>query len=172
MDTEYVLRGGPGQAAKLKGEPFPEDVLTGLNVEVVEPNRTNTYSMELNFDNESTYILNKNPEKAPYRNMGWFLFKNIVAGEEKPGYGCVWQWVNSDGSFVYITVIISQLSPGLVLTPFARLDYEAGHLEGVPVLKEIAYDPDNDRLLHQWAEKDEVPAKLQGRASIMSLRFP
>lgn len=172
MDTEYVLRGGPGQAAKLNGEPFPEDVLTGLNIEIIKPNWNNPYFDELNFDSNGKIAIKNNPDRAPYRNMGWFVYTNIVRGNETPGYGCVWQWINPDGSIVYTTTITSQkLSNNLELTPFAQVEWTNDLSEIVPIIDKIGHDHNTNQLLKQWAETDIVPTKLQDRAVLISFLF-
>jgi hypothetical protein len=172
MDTEYVLRGGPGQAAKLNGEPFPENVLTGLNIEVVKPNWEEPYFNVLNFDSNGKLILKSSPDRASYRNMGWFVFTNIVRGNETPGYGCVWQWTNPDGSIVYTTTITSQkLTSGYELTPFAQIEWTKDASEIVPIIDQIGHDQNTNLLLNQWAETDIVPTELQNRALLMSFLF-
>lgn len=172
MDTEYVLRGGPGQAAKLNGEPFPEDVLTGLNIEVITPNFTNAYSEQLNFDSDGLYLIKENPDRAPYRNMGYFLFKTIYKGVEQSGYGTVWQWMNPDGSYVYITATATKMDSVIVsmLTPFASFNYTKD-LVNAPIANEIGHDIEINKLMLQWAETDEVPAELQDRALLISYLF-
>lgn len=168
MDTEYVLRGGPGQAAKLNGQPFLEDVLTGLNVEVVKPNWNNPYFDELNFDKNGLSMIKNNPDRAPYRNMGWFLFKNIVNGAERPGYGTVWQWTNPDGSIVYLTAIISvKPTSGYEITPFATFNWTKDASNIIPIIDEIGHNSEMNQLLKQWAETNTVPAELQDKAILM-----
>ncbi|MBE7432670.1 MAG: hypothetical protein HS100_02020 [Anaerolineales bacterium] len=170
MDTEYVLRGGPGQAAKLKGEPFPEDVLTGLNVEVVKPNVKDPYNDQLNFDGEGLYLIEKNPDKAPFRLAGCFLYKNIVNGVERPGYGYVWEWINPDRSIVRITTIASaKPNAALVWRPFASFNFTKD--VNSPFLNEIAHDEEMNQLMLQWAETNIVPAELQDRALVIAFRF-
>ena len=170
MDTEYVLRGGPGQAAKLNGEPFPEGVLTGLNIEVVKPNWINPDRDQLNFDSEALLLLENNPDKAPYRLAGVFLYKNILNGTEQPGYGYVWQWTNPDGSTVYITCITSSKpNSHYYLTPFASFNFTKDSEGATPILDKIVDDTMN-KLMLQWADTDVVPAELQDRALRLSYR--
>ena len=171
MDTEYVLRGGPGQAAKLNGEPFPEDVVTGLNIEVVKPNWNDPYEDQLNFDTGSLSLLNENPDKAPYRLVGRFLYKNIFNGAEKISPGYVWQWTNPDGSLIYITTITSlEPSSNYNVTPFADFNFTKD-IPNVPILDEIAHNEETNKLMLQWADTDVVPIELQNRALLISYRF-
>ncbi|GEM_PF-3107267 len=173
MDTEYVLRGGPGQAAKLNGEPFPEDVLTGLNIEVVKPNWVDPTNDQLNFDKKSLSLLKENPDKAPYRLVGHFLYKNILNGVEQPGYGYVWQWKNPDESFVYITTIgagkLKSTSP-YIMTPFPSFNFTID-IKNLPIIDKVAHNDEANKLMFEWAETDVVPSELQDQALIGSVRF-
>ncbi|MEK7168757.1 MAG: hypothetical protein AAB778_01980 [Patescibacteria group bacterium] len=172
MDTEYVLRGGPGQAAKLNGEPFSEDVITGLNIEVVKPNWKDPNSDQLNFDANSLSLLEENPNQAPYRLAGYFLYKNILNGVEQPGYGYVWQWINPDKSIVYITTIASfKLPDSYIMTPFSSFNLTQDLSAVAPIFDKIGHDEGINKLMLQWAETDVVPAELQDRALRVSYLF-
>jgi hypothetical protein len=172
MDTEYVLRGGPGQAAMLIGEKFPENVITGLNIEIITPNWINPYNEQLDFDSYSKSRIKNNPGREPYRNMGWFVYNNIVKGVETPGYGCVWQWLNHDGTIVYTTTIASTVpTSGLEIRPFAGFNFTRDISDNVPIIDQIGHDEIIKNLLEEWADTNIVPQELQNHALIMSVLF-
>ena len=172
MDTEYVLRGGPGQAAMLNGETFPENVITGLDIEIITPNWINPYNEQLDFDSSSKLTILNNPGREPYRNMGWFVYNNIVNGAETPGYGCVWQWLNPDGTIVYTTTITATVpTSSFEIRPFASFNWTKDASTIVPIINQIGHDEIKSDLLEQWAETNIVPQELQDQALIMSFLF-
>lgn len=103
--------------------------------------------------------------------MGWFVWKNIVNGEERTGYGCVWQWRNPDGSLRYNTIVfVRKISSTLEPTPFATFDSESAD-DSVPIIKEISHNKITNGLLQLWADTNIVPVELQDRALVLSYRF-
>lgn len=166
LPLDYVMRAGPGEAAKLTGEPFPENVITGLNVEVYTPE--NVPYKALRFDAESQSILRNHPGQEPFNFKGWFSFDRENG---KMGLGVVWQWANPDESIVYITVIGSAKVESIrVITPFVSFDLS----EEAP--SEIAnitgMDPEITKLVYQWAETDILPKALQEKALGIHWVFP
>lgn len=168
LDYDFVMRGGPGQVAKLNGEPFPENVIAGLNVVVLIPNVKDKYYNYLYFDRNGKNIIKNHPGQEPYRNLGWFSFVN-EAGQQ--GIGVVWQWINPDGSIVYLTTVGSAgADPGLVYTPFVSFNLTKEKLVNATV-ERIGKDQELNILIQQWADTDIIPAELQNHALIVRATF-
>lgn len=160
FDYDFVMRGGPGQVAKLNGEPFPEDVITGLNVDVFIPNITEPYYKYVYWDTNGKGIIRNNPGREPYKNMGWFSFVNDV---DQTGIGTVWQWINPDKSIVYITTLGSSLAnPGLVVTPFFSFNHSKTSVFATN--DKIGHDPETNTLIQQFIDTNTIPIELQNKA--------
>lgn len=160
FDYDFVMRGGPGQIAKLNAEPFPEDVITGLNIIAVTPNYSNFEIQPWNYlyyDRNGDNIIKQNLGKEPYRNMGWFSFVNEVGQQ---GIGAVWQWINPDKSIVYLTTVSSaEDDPKYKWTPFVTFNL----IVDTPftTFDQIGKNPYLNKLIQQWADTDIIPVELQ-----------
>ena len=162
LPLDYVMRAGPGEAAKLTGEPFPENVITGLNVEVYTPE--NAPYKALRFDAESQRILRNHPGQEPFNFGGWFSY---IRENGEIGLGAVWRWENN-GANAYLTVIGSgnNVDSRLELTPFVSFDLSREVPSEIANL--IGTDPEINRLVLQWAENDSIPLELQSRALLIN----
>lgn len=161
FDYDFVMRGGPGEIAKLNAEPFPEDVITGLNVVALIPNINIKYYNYLYFDRNGENIIKRNPGKEPYRNMGWFSFVNEVGQQ---GYGTVWQWINPDKSIVYLTTVsYAGADPNLIRTPFVKFNFTI-ETPNFTTAATIGKNQELNTLIQQWADTDIIPVELQYHA--------
>ena len=168
FDYDFVMRGGPGEIAKLNAEPFPEDVITGLNVVALIPDVENKYYNYLYFDRNGENIIKKNPGKEPYRNIGWFSFVNEVGQQ---GYGTVWQWINTDKSIVYLTTVgYAGADPNLIRTPFVKFNYTM-ETPNFTTGATIGKNQELNTLIQQWADTDIIPVELQDHALITHATF-
>jgi len=168
---EVVEKGVMSQVSRLKGKSFPETVVTGQDVLLLRGKGDYKDNRDLVWDKKASELF-EDQEKQPFRATGYFTtVYNEGHTNAQPISGIVHQWLNSDGSTVNIT--------NIYYFNFDQLDWNYVQFSGFymgtsynPPFTTIGKDPIVNRLIEEWAEKDEVPKELEGKVLVGQIMKP
>ena len=166
---ELVKEGIPGKIAKLEGQPFPE---TAYNTGDIYLHGSGSEYTHLTWGwghKPEDVDYRTNPETRPYRWVGYF---STVDGDGNEYIGAVQQWLNPSGKISYLTYIKlsgesdiywMQMAVGWPIVDIGTTIDNDELCIGYEELCEIDYDPEKNKLLHQWQETREIPDQLESK---------
>jgi hypothetical protein len=165
LPWEFVSGGGPGKIAKLRAAPFPPEVMTGMDVVLVEHHIRGRVTKKLSWSDDARQFFENNPGLLPVKTGGYFTFeytdKEFNWGP-KIISGGTWIWAVSGGETRGVTIEFP--TDDLTLVNYPNEFWPFGFREGKithPLVGRISKDPIINGLLQQWVDNNEPPAQIE-----------
>lgn len=163
LPWEFVSVGGPGKIAKLRAAPFPPEVMTGMDVVLMDSSTGG--SKLLRWNDEARQYYENNPIALPVRIGGYFTFEYVDKEFNSPTriwVGEAWVWAVGENETRGVTMMFGTDDFAQIINQYEYwpIGFRTKKVARPPIAG-IAKNSIINDLLQQWVDSDEPPAQIE-----------